>query len=416
MLAESVRGRFDVADPRKVGLVSGAHAVNELFSLALPPVLPLLIAEFDLTYTGAGLLVTVYFTMYAVLQLPAGAVADRLGGGRLIAAGTGVMAVGMALASAAPTYEALLGAVAVAGVGGSTYHPAGMALVSDVEREDTEGKAMGVHELAGMGGNMLAPVLVGGLAATASWRLAFATIAGLGLLYAAAFAILVEPVPPTAEPSPTARSPERGIGSFRDRIDRLLADLWAVTRLPLAWWVLGLFLAKLLFTLQSYGVRTYLTSFVVARTGLSTGVANGAFFLFLTGSAAATVAFGALADRFDRLALLSVTFLGAGILVAATFLVPPSVALLFAWFALLGVAVYASLPVVNTLASEYSEREFSGSLFGVVQTASALGGTVSPVLFGALASRIGILRTFPLIAVVSLVAGLGFIAARWRLD
>lgn len=414
MAVETIRERFDVTNTRKVSLVSGAHGINELFSLALPPILPLLISTFNLTYTHAGLLVTVYFAMYAILQLPAGAVADRLGQTRLITVGMSVMAAGMALASIASSYQILLGAVALSGAGGSTYHPAGMSLISDVEEADTEGKAMGIHELAGMGGNMLAPALIGGLATVTNWRLALGVTASLGLLYAGMFAVFSEPLssagrPPTATTSVQTESPERR------GVKQLFSDIWQVTRIPLAWWVLGLFLAKLLFTLQSYGVRTYLTSFVVARTGLSAGIANGMFFLFLAGSAIATVWFGALADRFNRLHLLTVAFLGAGGLIAATGLVPASMVVLFGWFFLLGVAVYASLPVVNTLTSEYSEREFSGSLFGIVQTASALGGTISPVLFGALASRIGILRTFPLIAVVCVVAGLGFLVTGRRL-
>jgi MFS family permease len=207
----------------------------------------------------------------------------------------------------------------------------------------------------------------------------------------------------------TSTTASQSVPSERRDVKRLFVDIWEMTRIPLAWWVLGLFLAKLLFTLQSYGVRTYFTSYVVARTGLSTGTANGMFFVFLVGSALSTLGFGGLADRFDRLGLLTGTFLGTGGLIVATAFVPASVVVLFGWFFLLGVAVYASLPVVNTLASEYSEREFSGSLFGIVQTASGLGGAISPVLFGELASRIGIRSTFPFIAVVCFVAGLGFL-------
>lgn len=412
MAIEAIRERFKVANSREVSLISCAHGINELFSLALPPILPLLIAEFELTYTQAGLLVTVYFAMYAIFQFPAGAVADRLGQTHLITGGMFVMGTGMVLASVSPTYYILLTAVAISGVGGSTYHPAGMSLISDIEKNETEGKAMGVHELAGMFGNMLAPALIGGIATLTNWRLALGVTAGLGLLYAGVFAVFFEALSSARARKPLSTTLEQP--SDRSGIKQFLSDIWEVTRIPLAWWVLGLFLAKLLFTLQSYGVRTYLTTFVVARTEMSTGVANGTFFLFLTGSAIATVWFGALADRFDRLHLLTATFLGSGVLIVMTAFVPASVVLLFGWFFLLGIAVYASLPVVNTLTSEYSKREFSGSLFGIVQTASALGGAISPVLFGALASRIGIHWTFPLIAVVCFVAGLGFLVVGRR--
>jgi MFS family permease len=344
----------------------------------------------------------------------------------------------MGLASVAPTPPALLGSVALAGVGGSTYHPAGMGFVSDVEPDDTAGRAMGIHELAGVVGNVLAPAFTGGLAAATDWRLALGVTAGVGLAAAAAFGVLSESDRPTGRSSSEAacgcaddsapeeggertgarsgeRERERGRGRGRlrrlRRLCRLRDDLGRLVGLPLAWWVLGLFLTKLLFTLQSYGVRTYLTSYVVERLGSSTGTANATFVVFLAGTALATVWFGSLADRFDRRRLLAGTFLLGGAFVAATALVPANAATFLAWFFVTGVAAYASLPVVNTLVAEYSEREFSGSLFGVVQTASALGGTVGPLLFGAVASWVGIRTTFPLIAVVGFVGALGFAAA-----
>lgn len=452
MAFEGVGERFAVSNRREVALVSGAHGVNELFSLALPPLLPLLVAQFGLSYARAGLLVATYFGMYAVFQLPAGAVADRFGQGRLIWLGTAVMGVGLAVGSVAPTYVALLGAVAVAGVGGSTYHPAGMSLISDVEPDDTVGKAMGLHELAGMLGNLAAPLLVGGLAVATSWRLALGATGALGVGYAAAFAVLsARGVGFPAPDGSALPGPDRSAGSGHSAVSDYVtgsdhsadpecsssdteggragpvdstapddgergvrAAVAEVVRVPLAWWVAGLFAAKLLFTLQTYGVRTYLTSYVAARGALTTGAANGVFFLFLAGSTVATVWFGAMADRFSRLHLLAGTFLVAAVAIAATALVPTSLVVLAVWFSLLGIAAYASLPVINTLVSEYADRAFSGSLFGVVQTASALGGTVSPLLFGEVASRAGIEVAFPSIALVCLVAGVGFVGAARR--
>lgn len=442
MALDGLGERFAVANPRAVRPVSAVHGVNELFSLALPAVLPLVIAEFDLTYARAGLLVATYFGTYAVLQAPAGVLADRPGQRRLIAAGTAVTAVGMALASVAPTAPVLFGSVALAGVGGSSYHPAGMGFVSDVEPDATAGRAMGVHELAGVVGNLLAPAFTGGIAAATNRRLALGATAGVGVVAAVAFGVLSDADRSTGPSSggadqrgsgdergrAEASGRERGRESAgdpdregpragargrepRSRLGRLRDDLGRLVGLPLAWWVLGLFLAKLLFTLQSYGVRTYLTSYVVERLGSSTGTANATFVAYLAGTALATVLFGALADRFDRRRLLAGTFLLGAAFVAATALVPAGAATFLAWFFVTGAAAYASLPVMNTLVSEHSERAFSGSLFGVVQTASALGGTVGPLLLGAVASRVGIRATFPLIAVVGVVGALGFLAA-----
>ncbi|MFB6160990.1 MAG: MFS transporter [Haloferacaceae archaeon] len=411
---DSVRRLFDVAHPRQVGLVSTAHGANEFYSIVLPPILPLLVSGFEIGYTRAGLLVTTYFVMYTVFQLPAGFVADRVGQRKLIAWGLVVLSLGMLASSAAPTYLALLGAQALAGVGGSTYHPAGMSLISDIQSTDTEGRAMGLHGVAGIGGRLVAPVLVGGLATAYDWRVALAASAVFGVVIAVSFARYVE-VPAAAG----SADDDDGDGdtdgpttaSLRERARAAAAD---AVRVPLADWVVLLVLAKVLFTLQSGAVKTFTTSYVFARVGGSSSFANGVFFALIVGSAVSTLWLGALADRFDRARLVTATFLLAGVLLLTTALVPATGAVYYVWFFLVGAAVYANLPVINSLTSQYAETEFSGSLFGVIQTASALGNTVSPVLFGAVATRFGIATAVPAAGVVGVVAGLAFLLAGRR--
>lgn len=436
MSLPSLPGLSAVDEPRQVGLVSVAHGVNEFYSIAVPPILPLVVAEFPVSLGEAGLLVTAYFAMYALFQLPAGYVADRVGGTRLVAAGLLVLAGGTLLSSLAPTFGWLVAGQVVAGVGGSTYHPAGMSLVSDVESAATEGRAMGVHGVAGTGGTLLAPIGVGGAAALWGWRTALGGAAVVGVVYAVVFAALA------TEPTHDERTDGNGIGTDIDgtgtdvdgtddsaaasetdvvetghserpdgghRPESLRGRLGRLSPVPLASWVVGLFLLKFLFTLQSGAVRTYAVAFVFARTGGAMGVANAAFAAFLAGTVLATMWFGGLADRYDRRRLAAGAFLLAAGALAATALVPSGALVLGAWFLLLGVAVYAALPVVNALVSQHARREFSGGLFGVVQTASALGSAASPAIFGAVAGVAGAGATLPAAAVVAVVACAGLL-------
>jgi MFS family permease len=405
-----IKERFIVTNPRQVGLVSGAHGMNEFFSLAIPPLLPLIINDLGVQYTEAGLLVSVYFIMYAIFQLPAGIVADKTDQYVLIIGGTFLMAGGMLAASLAPTYGTVLLAVAVSGLGGSTYHPAGMSVISDIEVDTTVGKAMGIHEFAGLGGNLLAPAVLGGLAAVFSWRSALGASSIVGILFAIILALS------GGSTSEAAREASINIGSMistqRNQIKKngfttFIGQHLALVKLHFAWWVVGLFLLKLLFTLQSYGVRTYLTTYVVSRTSLTISVANTPFVAFLVGSAVATLAFGTLSDRISPHLLLAATFLIAAIGIATTTVVPVGLIILILWFFLLGILVYAALPVVNTLASHYSNDENSGSLFGIIQTASALGGVISPLVFGAIATQYGISLAFPAVAAVGMIASTG---------
>lgn len=406
-MSTRVAGLFEVAHPRRVLLISGAHAVNEFYSVALPPILPLLVADLSVSYAEAGLLVTVYFVMYTIFQLPVGFLADRTSKRALIVGGMVVLAGGMGLASLAESYLVLAGSQVLAGIGGSTYHPAGMSLVSDIESSETEGKAMGVHGLGGIVGTMLAPALVGGLAAVYDWRTALAGSAAVGVVYAVAFAAFFRPPRET----PTEGEDDAPDLSLRERLRESLSGF---AKLSLTGWVAGLVVGKLLFGLQFGAVRTYTTSYIFARAGESASLSNVVFFVLLAGGGVASLWFGSLADRFDRAKLLATTFFVAGAFVGVTVLLPPSVPLLLAWFFVLGVAVYANLPVVNTLVSQYAQRESSGSLFGITQTASAMGSATAPVVFGAVATRYGIGVAFPSIAVVSVGGGLVLLVFAYR--
>jgi MFS family permease len=403
----SLRGPVAVSNPRPVWLITGAHAINEFYSVALPPILPLLVADFDISFGQAGALLTVFYVMYSIFQLPAGALADRVGKKPVLGVGMVVLAAGIFLAAQADGYLTLVAGQVLAGIGGSTYHPTGMSLISDLETGTTEGKAMGIHGLGGVVGTAMAPAIIGGLAAVFDWRTALMAGAAIGVAYAVAF-VLWFPTPDDesdrqvaagdgGQPSPTG---------LADRARR-------VVNVPLAWWVAGLFVANLLISLEIGAVRTFATTYLVVRTGSSTAGANVVFFVMLAGGGVASLGAGHLADRMDRRTLGVGVLALSALALTATAAVPEAPLVLTAWFFVLGVILYAAFPAMNALTSAYAQREFSGSLFGVMLTAGALGGAGGPLLVGVVAERLGLVATFPLIAVVS-VAGLAAFLALYR--
>lgn len=483
MSLPSPRETFSVSNPRAVWLITGAHAVNEFYSVAIPPVIPLLVSDLGISYAEAGGLLTAYYLVYSAFQLPAGRLADRIGQRGLLAGGMVVLAGGILLAAVAPDYRTLLAAQALAGVGGSTYHPAGMSLISDLESGGTEGRAMGIHGLGGVAGTALAPALVGGLAALLDWRTALAAGAGVGVVYAVVFTALFAvpgaddegggdgggdgdggtgggtvdedgdavdtdggttggagagasepdaaadgagresradgdgadpsgvgdeaPAPAAAAPAPTAPA-----GGLRGRIEggaaRLRAAVEDALNVPLAPWVVVLFVADFLVSFETGAVRTFATSYLTGRVG-GTGAANGVFFVMLVGGGVSSLGAGHLADRVNRKAMGTVVLVATGLGLAATAVVPLGALVVYVWFFLLGLVMYAIFPAINAITTEYSEREFSGSLFGLMLTAGSLGGAAGPLAFGWLAEATSIGVAFPAIAGVSLLGALVFL-------
>jgi MFS family permease len=402
MELSSLRDTIAVSNPRRVWLITGAHAVNEFYSVALPPILPLLVADFDITYGQAGALLTVFYVMYSVFQLPAGALADRVGKKLVLGAGMVVLATGIFIAGLAGDYLTLVLAQVLAGIGGSTYHPSGMSLISDLESGSTEGKAMGIHGLGGVTGTAMAPAIIGGLAVVFDWRLALMAGAGVGLAYAAVFVTWFPDVDDRPGDAAAADGGTPAPTGLRGRVR-------AAVNVPLAWWVAALFVANLLISLEIGAVRTFATAYLFERTAGSTAISNAVFFVMLAGGGIASLGAGSLADRMDRITLGVGVLILSALALTATIAVPALPLVLTAWFFVLGVLLYAAFPAMNALTSAYAEREFSGSLFGVMLTAGALGGAGGPLLVGVVAERVGLGVAFPLIAVVSVAAAIAFL-------
>jgi MFS family permease len=173
-------------------------------------------------------------------------------------------------------------------------------------------------------------------------------------------------------------------------------------------------LVTLLISLQLRALHAFATAFLVGGVGQSPSRATGLFFVMLAASAVASIWVGGLADRVDRRRLGAVaagtTALVLGAMVALPAVEEAPTAVLVGAFALLGFAVYGCSPVKNALVSEYATAESSGGLFGVTQTTSAVGSAAGPALYGVVATEAGIGVAFPLVAVVSVLIALGFVA------
>lgn len=400
-----------VNHPRQVWLITTAHGVNEFYTVALPPIIPLIVTDLQISYAEAGGLITVFFAMYSLFQLPAGRLADRIGQTRLLSVGMVGLAAGVLIASVAQDYGTLVLAQVVAGIGGSTYHPSGMSLISDVEIETTEGKAMGIHGFGGLVGTAAAPVVVGGLAVLYDWRVAIAGSAMIGLIYAGVFAILFTRPDeeagnelPNSFPDGGRRSTIDDSGKSRDWSDLLQR----LTNVPLTWWFAGLCLIQFLIAFESNAVRAFAPAYLFHRAGESTSFANAVYFVMIVGGVVSTLGGGYLADRIDRRLLGFVGLLLSAVALALLPLLPAHPSLLIGWFFVLGFVMFAALPAKNALAAGHSEREFSGSLFGIMMTAGAVGSATGPLLVGLLAERFMITMAFPMIASIGILGSLAF--------
>lgn len=411
-MAGPLRRMLAVSQPRVVGPVTIGHGVNEFFAIVVPPIIPLLVSDLGITYGEAGFLLTVFFIMYSIFQLPAGILADRIGKIRIMIVGLVGMSGAILFASFADSYGLLLVAQTLAGISGSTFHPTGMSIISDAETRQTEGKAMGVFGFGGALGTMSSPLVVGGLAAIAGWRIALLGAALLGIT------ITILSIPFLIASENNESGLVRTDGGWSLSFRAILHPLKNLIDVPITRGIVLLFLITLILSLQHRAIQTFTTSYIATETGASASVGNLAFFTLLLGGSLASLWAGDLADRFNRELLGIGAAVATAILVGTTLLITPLfgglpiellIAVLTLWFAVIGVTMYASYPVKNALVSEKADSASSGSLFGIIQTASAAGSASGPAIFGVLATEWGVVAAFPAIAGVSLILALLFL-------
>src|ERR1700759_3753749 len=77
---------------RVLWVACGAHALHDGFTDTLYVLLPLWQAQFALSYAAIGILRALYAGVMAGLQVPVAGLAQRIGGARILAAGTAAAA------------------------------------------------------------------------------------------------------------------------------------------------------------------------------------------------------------------------------------------------------------------------------------------------------------------------------------
>lgn len=382
-----------------IAVIGFGHGVSHFFHLMIPPLFPWLMQDFNLSFTQAGALATVFFTVSGVGQALAGFGVDRLGARRVLVAGMGLFAAAGVILGLAPSYAVLILAAAVAGAGNSVFHPADFTLLNRNVSTFRLGHAFSVHGLSGNVGWAIAPVFMTGITVASHWRVAAFAAAALAGVALVLYWLRRETI---AEPAAHA-SREGG----PEPADRLFAFLGA----PAVWLCFSffLFVTVSLAAFQNFGPLVLHEIY-----GLSLAAGASALTAFLLGAAAGMAAGGFLVARYaahDRLVAAVLTLAAGFALAVASGAVPPwsVIALLAAMGFCTGMAGPSRDMLVRRAATaRFGSRAF-GRVYGFVYSGLDVGFALAPVLiFGPLMDA----GRFALVLVVAAAAqGLAVLTA-----
>lgn len=314
------------------------HAINDMYALTIPPMLPAIQQSFGLSYSAVSIVPFLTLATSALLQPTLGYLADRRMLRRiLMALGFLAFALGMVGLWRSGSYLSVLAAAVLLGVGASTYHPQSATLLAYYFERRNRGFAQGVHGVGNAIGFAAAPLLMSLLLARMDWHRAAGWMA-LPAVAGAAIAVFALREPAT-----------RGSKGLFAGITRPLLLLTLVNGLALA-------------TSQSFvnWLPSYYVSqhFSLSQASLLTVLTSGAAFF-------AQPLGGTLSDRIGRRNLI-VAALGAAAVFLGLFLLAPNVTWAIAMSVLVGFSVYLTPPVVMVYASELAAGERTGVAVGVV--------------------------------------------------
>ena len=361
------------SDVSVIALVGFAHAVSHFFHLVIPLLFPWLMPAFGLTFTQAGVLMTVFFVISGLGQALAGMVVDRTGSKPVLLCGVLLLALSGLLLGAAQNYAMLMLAAGVAGAGNSVFHPADFTIINRRVSKVRLGYAFAVHGLSGNLGWAAAPLLMTMVASNAGWRTAAYIAGGLAVLaFGLLFALRRD-----------LDDEQNSSGTGEMRADRVAVSTLSVLSSPA---VLLCFVFFFLITAAFGALQNFSVAALKAMYGLSLATAASCLSAYLLGGAVGIAVGGFVASRRAQHQIIALCLsFGAliSLLLASNFVLGWIVLPLMAVMGFgVGIAGPSRDLLVRKAATQGLGEASFGRVYGFVYSGLDIGLATAPLIFG----------------------------------
>lgn len=348
------------------------------------PLIPFLAFELSLSFSQMGWITSVTYVVYAISQLPAGYLTDKIGFKKVMVGGAVIAALGLILGFTAKNYLTVLIAQALIGIGSSASLTPATSAIARMFTMRSRGFAEGLL-LSYVNASIALSLLIGGwIADVSSWRFAYALSAALMIIVTLFFSIFSRGIPTFEASGINVRSVLRIFN-----LNSLLLMLCIATE------VMGF-----------QALLTYVPKYLIDAGGLAPGLA------------VVLVAFAHLAAMFSRpLAGKASDIVGRKIVIIASLFSggvfsyllifnpsnPIIGALLFTCWGLTYTGMY---PVAITLIADVTEKDLGGTGIGLVTSVALLLGGLLQERLGYVIDTLGYHVFFILLALIPALGSL----------
>lgn len=375
-------------------LVSLVWFLGKFVRYLFPPLFESIQGAYGVSNATVGTAFTGFMVVYALLQFPSGAVADRVGPVRVIVAGALVAGAGsLAVVFDAP-FAALVAAMVVIGAGTGVHKTVSVRLIARVYPART-GRMLGAHDTLGAMGGVAAPAVVAAVLSAppaiatvlallpgADWRAPFLLTGALAVALAVATAVRLSGSAAATSPTDEDESPGAAAYLRLFRKPRFAAFVLVTVAFSFAYngtvAFLPLYLSEAAALPATTASLLYSALFAVTFVQLVSGDLSDRLGRFPVMVAALGLATAALAGL---VALAGAGALSLGALVVA-----------------LGLGSHGFRPVRGAYLVEALPDRLAGGGLGVVRTLLMGGGALAPAAVGVIADAVGFRPAFALLA------------------
>ncbi|MEY4125373.1 MAG: putative sulfoacetate transporter SauU [Pseudomonadota bacterium] len=387
-------------DIRNMGLITLGHSLTHWYPATFFMLLPLIGNEMGLNYSQIGFIMTCQYAAGAISNVPGGMLVDVWGKkGQLMALSLFWVGFPYLMMGFSSQYWMLLICVMLVGIGNNLWHPTAIPLLGSMFPK-RKGLALSLHGMGGNVGDALAPLAVGALLTTLSWR----EIVVLNVVPGAAMSMLIlfflgtMTFAPKQKTKTAVEVSDVNAATVADSkgqsMRSYVAGLRTLMKTP------GLFLLTL-----SSGLLTFLPLYLANEMHYSLfWVGAGMALLQLTGFIAAPIA-GHLSDTMGRKNILMVSFGMSGVVLLLMTFAGGS-----PWFvfliAVLGFFLYAARPIMQAWMLDATPKNMGGTAIGLMFGMQSGAQAIAPILGGIVADQYGLLAAFYLLAATIIIANI----------
>ncbi len=350
------------------------HIWSDLIFALLIPLLPAIKDNLGLTYAEVGLLRSTHSGATAVLQVPAGFLAEYFGEFWMLVTGNLWASAGLIGMGLSNGFWLLFIFAIIGGLGGGTQHPLASSMVSRAYNDSGRSAAVGTVNFSGDLGKMIAPALGGILLITFDW--------GSTMLYIGAAGIFLMLVTAAFNRNLNMGRPKLNVAT--------LPSGDPLGESPQNKAFISLSFIGALDNATRTGVLVFLP-FILVGHGMGTGEISIALFLLFSGGAAGKYVCGWLDGKIGTVNIIWITKGMTAVFVVLSLYTP--YLLIWPLVLVMGVGLNGTSSALYATVAKFVPTDRRARYYGFFYTTNEIGTIGAPLLYGFVADVFGLVRS-----------------------